>query len=337
MDNNEGMISCALGCWLVAALGGLLAAVLLWVLGGWSFMQGVFVGAVVFIVAGLLMSLLLCKPLPKAGAIDPEDTPLARARKENEARAANAAAAGAAATAAAGVAAAGTSSAASASSANTASASAPGAAAATAPADATASAASGSAVKPSAELKGQQELAARKGDWKYEKPEDAPAPAAASVTGAATASTDAAASDDAAPKAAKKAPAKKAPAKKAAAKKAPAKAASDAEAKPAAAKRAPVAADGKPETLTGPRAGSTADDLKQIKGVGPGLEKTLNELGFYHFDQIASWRKKEVAWVDSRLKFKGRIERDDWIKQAKVLAKGGTTEFSSKVKKGGVY
>ena len=71
--------------------------------------------------------------------------------------------------------------------------------------------------------------------------------------------------------------------------------------------------------------------------MGPGLEKVLNELGFYHFDQVASWRKKEVEWVDSRLKFKGRIERDEWIKQAKVLAKGGTTEFSKKVKKGGVY
>ncbi|MCL4149045.1 UNVERIFIED_CONTAM: hypothetical protein GTU68_060542 [Idotea baltica] len=108
-------------------------------------------------------------------------------------------------------------------------------------------------------------------------------------------------------------------------------------AKPAAkaapkAKAAPVAADGKPETLTEARSGG-ADDLKRLKGVGPGLEKTLNELGFYHFDQIAGWRKAEVEWVDSRLKFKGRIERDEWIKQAKVLAKGGETEFSKRSKK----
>ena len=67
MDNNQGMISCALGCWLVAALGGFLAAVLLWVLGGWSFMQGVFVGAVVFAVAGLLLNWIMCRPLPAAG------------------------------------------------------------------------------------------------------------------------------------------------------------------------------------------------------------------------------------------------------------------------------
>lgn len=106
-----------------------------------------------------------------------------------------------------------------------------------------------------------------------------------------------------------------------------------AKAKPA---RKPVAKDGKPETLSKPRAGG-ADDLKQIKGVGPGLEKTLNELGFYHFDQVAGWRKKEVEWVDSRLKFKGRIERDGWVKQCKTLAKGGSTAFSKRVKKGDVY
>jgi len=116
---------------------------------------------------------------------------------------------------------------------------------------------------------------------------------------------------------------------------APAKAVKPA-AKAVSVKAAPVAADGKPETLTKARAGG-ADDLKQLKGVGPSLEKTLNEMGFYHFDQVASWRKKEVEWVDSRLKFKGRIVRDEWIKQAKVLARGGTSDFSNKVKKGGVY
>ena len=84
--------------------------------------------------------------------------------------------------------------------------------------------------------------------------------------------------------------------------------------------------------LTEARVGG-ADNLKLLKGVGPKLEATLNELGIYHFDQIAGWRKKEIAWVDERLKFKGRIERDDWIKQAKVLAKGGETEFSKRSKK----
>ncbi len=99
----------------------------------------------------------------------------------------------------------------------------------------------------------------------------------------------------------------------------------------------PVAKDGKPEMLKKARAGG-ADDLKQIKGVGPKMEALLNKLGVFHFDQVASWRKAEVQWVDDNLEgFKGRVSRDEWVKQAKTLAKGGTTEFSNKVKKGGVY
>ncbi len=74
-----------------------------------------------------------------------------------------------------------------------------------------------------------------------------------------------------------------------------------------------------PELLTAPRGGQ-ADDLKRISGVGPKLEGVLNDLGFYHFDQIAAWGPAEVAWVDARLKFKGRIERDDWMSQAAALA-----------------
>ncbi len=101
--------------------------------------------------------------------------------------------------------------------------------------------------------------------------------------------------------------------------------------------RKPVAPDGRPELLQKPRGGK-ADDLKQIKGVGPKLEALLHKLGVFHFDQIASWRKKEVEWVDEHLEgFRGRVSRDEWVKQAKVLARGGETEFSKKVKKGGVY
>ncbi|MEJ6402081.1 NADH-quinone oxidoreductase subunit E [Yoonia sp. 2307UL14-13] len=78
--------------------------------------------------------------------------------------------------------------------------------------------------------------------------------------------------------------------------------------------------EAKPETLDGPRGGD-ADDLKKISGVGPKLEGVLNELGFWHFDQIAAWTDAEIAWVDNRLKFKGRIVRDSWIAQAAKLAK----------------
>ena len=70
------------------------------------------------------------------------------------------------------------------------------------------------------------------------------------------------------------------------------------------------------------KADGKADDLKLISGVGPKLEKTLNGLGFWHFSQIAKWKKSDVAIVDDELSFKGRIERDDWIKQAKALAAG---------------
>lgn len=66
------------------------------------------------------------------------------------------------------------------------------------------------------------------------------------------------------------------------------------------------------------------DDLKLISGVGPKLEGVLNELGVYKFEQIAKWKKAEREWVDDYLKFKGRIERDDWVKQAKSLAKGSS-------------
>ena len=93
----------------------------------------------------------------------------------------------------------------------------------------------------------------------------------------------------------------------------------------------------KPAALTGPRDGA-ADNLKAIKGVGPKLEALLHSLGFYHFDQIATWTEAEVGWVDENLEgFKGRVSRDNWVEQAKLLAAGGETEFSKKVKKGDVY
>ncbi|MGF1501506.1 MAG: NADH-quinone oxidoreductase subunit E [Paracoccaceae bacterium] len=64
-----------------------------------------------------------------------------------------------------------------------------------------------------------------------------------------------------------------------------------------------------------------ADDLQRIKGVGPKLEGMLHALGVFHFDQIAAWSDREVAWVDYNLEgFKGRIVRDDWVAQAKSLA-----------------
>ena len=65
-----------------------------------------------------------------------------------------------------------------------------------------------------------------------------------------------------------------------------------------------------------------ADDLKQIDGVGPVLEKKLNEYGIYHFWQIVAFSPEDIAKIDEDLNFKGRIDRDDWIKQAKALQEG---------------
>ena len=276
MNSTNGTVSCAVGCWLVAVLGGILAAILLGLLGSWTFLQAVFAGLVITVIAGALLSWLLCKPLPALTAQG--DTP----------------AAGSGA----------------------------GSTAATAPSEAV------TAPPPSA----------------------APAKSAA-----ASASTAATTSDDDAAKAKAKAAADaKAKADAAAKAKADAKAKVDAKAKAdaaaaeetakseAAAKAAPApaAAEGdgtKPETLTAAREGGP-DDLKQIKGVGPKLEGVLHSMGFYHFDQIAAWGPDEIAWADQNLVgCKGRVSRDDWVPQAKTLAAGGTTEFSKKVKKGGVY
>ena len=101
---------------------------------------------------------------------------------------------------------------------------------------------------------------------------------------------------------------------------------------------APAAAQGsQPQGLSAARDGG-ADDLKQIKGVGPKSEQLLNTMGFYHFDQIAGWGADEVAWVDDNLKgFKGRVSRDNWVEQARTLAAGGETEFSKRVEDGDVY
>ncbi len=61
------------------------------------------------------------------------------------------------------------------------------------------------------------------------------------------------------------------------------------------------------------------DDLKKISGVGPVLEKKLNALGITTYAQVAAFTKAEIDQVDEVLSFKGRIEREDWLSQAKKL------------------
>jgi len=73
------------------------------------------------------------------------------------------------------------------------------------------------------------------------------------------------------------------------------------------------------------------DDLLQLKGVGPKLAALLNSLGVTRFDQIAAWGAKEVAEVNGHLgNFSGRIDRDHWVEQAGLLAKGDIAAFEAK-------
>lgn len=85
----------------------------------------------------------------------------------------------------------------------------------------------------------------------------------------------------------------------------------------------------KPVGLAAARAGGP-DDLKLISGIGPKIETILHGLGIFHFDQVAAWTPKEIAWVDQYLKFNGRITRDAWIAQADALATGGPKEYAKR-------
>jgi len=73
-------------------------------------------------------------------------------------------------------------------------------------------------------------------------------------------------------------------------------------------------------TLAAPRPGQAQDDLKRIKGIGPKIEGTLNSEGIYHFDQIAGFGARDIAWADRTLAVKGRVVRDRWVPQAQGLA-----------------
>lgn len=82
--------------------------------------------------------------------------------------------------------------------------------------------------------------------------------------------------------------------------------------------------------------GSRADALQRLSGVGPQIEATLHALGVYHFDQIAAFTVEEVAWVNDHLHFRGRIEREHWILQARLLAAGNEAEFDRLYGTGGL-
>jgi NADH-quinone oxidoreductase subunit E len=94
--------------------------------------------------------------------------------------------------------------------------------------------------------------------------------------------------------------------------------------KKVAAEKPPLDHPDRPAAIEKP---ASVDDLKLISGVGPKIESTLHSLGIFTFAQIAEWNEGHRAWVDSYLNFKGRIDRDDWVKQAEALHRGGVDEY----------
>jgi predicted flap endonuclease-1-like 5' DNA nuclease len=219
MEKSSGSFENILIAWAIAGLAAIVAFAMLMLLGGWTFMQAAFVGALVFMIGGAFMTWAFCSPLPAPGEVKAPTVSAPTVSSPAVARAATAAA----------------------------------------------------PVAPSA------------------APEPQAAPAAAPEAKAETVATP----------------------------------------QPAVAEPvAPAEATAAPRMLDAPE--GTADDLKLIKGVGPKLEEKLNTMGVWHFSQIAAWTPEQVAWVDDSLNFRGRIERDDWIGQAKILASGGTTEFAQR-------
>jgi large subunit ribosomal protein L21 len=75
-----------------------------------------------------------------------------------------------------------------------------------------------------------------------------------------------------------------------------------------------------PKKAAPKKAAAGADDLKELSGVGPVIEKKLHSFGVTTFAQVAAWGPAEIADFDEKLSFKGRIERDDWVAQAKAKA-----------------
>jgi predicted flap endonuclease-1-like 5' DNA nuclease len=95
-----------------------------------------------------------------------------------------------------------------------------------------------------------------------------------------------------------------------------------------------LAAEPEPEALVQPIhavPAGPADELTRMKGVGPKVAAMLNGLGVTRYDQIATWTEADVARIDAQLgTFKGRVTRDQWVEQARLLAAGDTAGFEAK-------
>ncbi len=232
MTHASERADCTRRCWKIAIVAGIVIATLLMSLGGWGFWASLVIGLVALVAVGIVLPRLIC-PAARASAAVSRPTPAAAPTASPSPVPAPAA--------------------------EPAPEPAPEPVAAEHEAETETQTEDG-IVKASAALPGQQELAARKGNWRYQ-------PASA---------------DEAEPEAAQTADA------------------------------------------------SEPDDLKRISGVGPALERKLNDAGVTRFAQIAAWSDDDVELMDDLLSFRGRITRDNWIEQAKILAAGGETDFSER-------
>ncbi|MEO0672562.1 MAG: hypothetical protein AAFZ05_11110, partial [Pseudomonadota bacterium] len=82
------------------------------------------------------------------------------------------------------------------------------------------------------------------------------------------------------------------------------------------------------------RDGTAADDLKRIRGIGVLIERRLNAMGVTRYAEIANWTTSDIDYYSSAFDFRGRIERERWVEQARILESGGSTEFSSRIDRG---
>lgn len=89
----------------------------------------------------------------------------------------------------------------------------------------------------------------------------------------------------------------------------------------------------RPKTLKKARSGGP-DNLTLIDGVGNAIERKLHELGIYHFDQVAGWSDAEATWIGNEIGFPGRVQRENWIGDARTLARGGMTDHARRVEQG---
>ena len=92
----------------------------------------------------------------------------------------------------------------------------------------------------------------------------------------------------------------------------------------------------KSEAYRSRKSSDEINDLKRIRGIGVLIEKRLNALGISSYEQIANWTVGDIDRISQTLDFKGRIERENWVEQARILSSGGQTEFSRRVDKGDV-